>query len=46
MKLSTFALAAALAAAAAGAAAQPYPARPVRMVVPLSAGGFADVPAR
>jgi tripartite-type tricarboxylate transporter receptor subunit TctC len=40
------ALAAALVAAAGQSVAQSYPNRPVRVVVPLSAGGFADVPAR
>jgi tripartite-type tricarboxylate transporter receptor subunit TctC len=40
------ALAAALAAVAADSPAQSYPNRPVRVVVPLSAGGFADVPTR
>jgi tripartite-type tricarboxylate transporter receptor subunit TctC len=39
-------LAAALALAAAGAAAQPYPSRPIRIIVSVSAGGPTDVFAR
>jgi tripartite-type tricarboxylate transporter receptor subunit TctC len=46
MRIPAVALAVALSAAAANAIAQSYPNRPVRMVVPLSPGGFADVPAR
>ncbi|MGQ0655316.1 MAG: tripartite tricarboxylate transporter substrate binding protein [Betaproteobacteria bacterium] len=37
---------AALLLAASAAAAQAWPARPVRMVIPLSPGGFADTPGR
>jgi tripartite-type tricarboxylate transporter receptor subunit TctC len=44
--LPRIALAAALVVAAGQSLAQSYPTRPVRVVVPLSAGGFADVPAR
>ena len=39
-------LAAALAAVSIAALAQTYPSRPVRIVVPLSPGGFSDTPAR
>jgi tripartite-type tricarboxylate transporter receptor subunit TctC len=35
-----------LAVVSTGLSAQPYPSRPVRMVVPLSPGGFADTPTR
>ena len=45
-RIASGALAAALIAFAATAVAQAWPSRPVRMVVPLSPGGFADVPAR
>ena len=46
MRISAVAFAVALAAASGIAVGQSYPNRPVRMVVPLSPGGFADVPAR
>jgi tripartite-type tricarboxylate transporter receptor subunit TctC len=39
-------LTAALLFVSASVIAQPYPSRPVRIVVPLSPGGFADTPAR
>jgi tripartite-type tricarboxylate transporter receptor subunit TctC len=45
-RIVSSALAAALLAFAVAASGQAWPIRPVRMVVPLSPGGFADVPAR
>ena len=44
--IASGALAAALVACSSTTFAQAWPNRPVRMVVPLSPGGFADVPAR
>jgi tripartite-type tricarboxylate transporter receptor subunit TctC len=46
MRMRSLALSILLATAAASAFAQSYPSRPIRIVVPLSPGGFADVPTR
>jgi tripartite-type tricarboxylate transporter receptor subunit TctC len=47
LRVCGFAVALALAAVFAGAAAaQSYPARPVRLIIPFSPGGAADVPGR